>query len=73
MLAGSLTRPVRNVALGLGLPAEKLVDLGGRSAEEIFETIVELTTERSIVMGVGNIGGTGGDLVSLFRARSEDK
>ncbi len=49
----------------------KLIDLGGRSATEVFNKILELTDDRSIVIGVGNIGGTGGQIVSLFRERSE--
>jgi len=71
ILAGGLTRAARNVAIGLGLPEEKLLDLGACSADEILDKLVELTSERSIVIGIGNIGGVGGSLVSLFRGRSE--
>ena len=35
ILAGDLTHPVRSVATKLGLPAEKIIDLGGRPAEEV--------------------------------------
>jgi poly-gamma-glutamate synthase PgsB/CapB len=73
VLAGDLTHPVRSVATKLGLPPDKIVDLGGRPAEEVFEKIVELTPSRSIVVGVGNIGGAGARIVSLFRERSEDR
>jgi poly-gamma-glutamate synthase PgsB/CapB len=70
ILAGDLTHPVRSTALHRGLSSEKIVDMGGREPEEIFDKIVELTDERSIVVGVGNIGGMGARLVSLFRERS---
>ncbi len=70
ILTGHVTGPVKSVALARGLPPEKLVDLSGWSAEDVFEEIARLTFERSIVVGVGNIGGTGGELVSLFRERS---
>jgi poly-gamma-glutamate synthase PgsB/CapB len=70
ILTGHLTHPTKSVALSRGLPPEKLVDLSGWNAEDIFEEIVKLTFERSIVVGMGNIGGTGGELVSLFRERS---
>jgi poly-gamma-glutamate synthase PgsB/CapB len=72
ILAGDLTHPVRSVATKLGLPAEKIVDLGGRPAEEVFEKIVELTPARSIAIGVGNIGGTGTRILSMFRERSDE-
>lgn len=71
ILAGDLTHPVKSVALKLGLPEAKIVDLGGRPAEEVFEKILELTPARSIVVGVGNIGGTGTRILSILRARSE--
>ncbi len=71
ILTGGMTDPVRSRAIRLGVPREKLVDLGGRSATEVLRKIIELTDDRSIVIGVGNIGGTGGQIVSLFRERSE--
>lgn len=70
ILAGSLTRPVRNVALAHGLPAGKIVDMGGRPPTEIFDKVLELTPDRSIVVGVGNIGGAGSGILALFRERS---
>ncbi len=71
ILAGGLTQIVRSSALKLGLPSEKLDDMGGRTAQEVYDRIVELSGKRSIVVGVGNIVGTGGQLVSLFQSRSE--
>jgi poly-gamma-glutamate synthase PgsB/CapB len=70
ILTGGMTAPVKSGAIKLGVPASKLIDLGGRSAQDVFKKILELTTDRSIVIGVGNIGGTGGQIVSLFRERS---
>ncbi len=71
ILAGGMTRPVRTIAVGRGLPEERIHDLGGRSAEDVFRKVVELTPGRSIVVGVGNIGGTGGEILSLFQERSK--
>ncbi len=71
ILAGGLTNIVKTSALKLGLPPSKLDDMGGRTADEVYDRIVELTRERSIVIGVGNIVGTGGQLVSVFQSRSE--
>ena len=70
ILAGGMTRPVKSIATGRGLDASKIHDLGGRSADEVLRKVVELATDRAIVVGVGNIGGTGGQILSLFRERS---
>ncbi|MCK4410616.1 MAG: poly-gamma-glutamate synthase PgsB, partial [Candidatus Eisenbacteria sp.] len=71
ILTGGMTRTVKSIARGRGLGAERIHDLGGKTAEEVFRKVVELTPERAIVVGVGNIGGAGGKVLSLFRERSE--
>lgn len=71
ILTGGMTHPVKSIAISRGLSAAKIHDLGGKSAEEVFRKVVELTPSRSLVVGVGNIGGTGGQILSLFRERSE--
>jgi poly-gamma-glutamate synthase PgsB/CapB len=70
ILAGRLTHPVQNVATKLGLEPSKIVNLGGRPAEEVFGKILELAAGRTIVVGVGNIGGVGTRILSMFRERS---
>jgi len=69
ILTGHLTHPAKSTALSHGLSPEKILDLTGKEASEIFEKIVELTPKRSIVIGIGNIGGTGGRLVAFFKER----
>ena len=71
ILTGGMTHPVKSIARGRGLGAEKIHDLGGKSAEDVFRKVVELTPEHAIVVGVGNIGGAGGQILSLFRERSK--
>jgi len=71
ILAGGLTQPVMSGATRLGLARDRIDDMAGCSAQSIYERIVELTGGRSIVIGVGNIGGTGGELVRLFQSKSE--
>ncbi|HYW68002.1 MAG TPA: poly-gamma-glutamate synthase PgsB [bacterium] len=71
ILAGGMTHPVKSIAKGRGLDVAKIHDLGGKSAEEVFRKVAELTRDRAIVVGVGNIGGSGGEILSLFRERSE--
>lgn len=42
----------------------------GRGVDEIFEAIVSQVDESALVMGLGNIGGQGLELVQYFRNRS---
>ena len=44
-----------------------------RRVDEIFENIIELAGESSLVMGMANIGGIGMDLVRYFANRSQFK
>jgi gamma-polyglutamate synthase len=53
-----------------GLDPRKLVFAEDRPAEDIFESIVELTGRRSLAMGMANIGGIGLDVVRFFANRS---
>lgn len=71
ILAGDMTRPVRTTALKEGLEAAKIHEMGGRPPEDILARVLDLTESRSIVVGVGNIGGAGGKILSLFRERSK--
>jgi gamma-polyglutamate synthase len=71
ILTGGMTHPVKSIAVKRGVDASKIHDLGGRSTEDVLRKVVELTDERAIVVGVGNIGGAGGQILSLFRERSE--
>lgn len=70
ILTGALTHPVKSGALKRGVPAEMMTDMGGCSAGEIYAKVLELTNDRSIVIGVGNIGGVGGELVALVKSKS---
>jgi gamma-polyglutamate synthase len=70
ILTGGLTHPVRAGALKRGVPEQTMTDMGGCSAGEIYAKVLELTKDRSIVIGVGNIGGVGGELVTLMKSKS---
>jgi hypothetical protein len=40
------------------------------TVDRIFEEIVGLSNEKAMVMGIGNIGGPGLELVNHFRNRA---
>jgi poly-gamma-glutamate synthase PgsB/CapB len=71
VLGGGMTRTAKSIATQRGIDPAKIHDLGGKPPEEIYRKVVELTTDRSLVVGVGNIVGFGGQVLAQFRERSE--
>jgi poly-gamma-glutamate synthase PgsB/CapB len=71
VLGGGMTRTAKSIATQRGIDPAKIHDLGGQPPEEIYRKVVELTTARSLVVGVGNIVGFGGQVLREFRERSE--
>ncbi|MBA3483836.1 MAG: poly-gamma-glutamate synthase PgsB [Pirellulales bacterium] len=70
LLIGSGTYIFAKYAVKAGLDPRKLVFAEDHPAEDIFESIVELTGRRSLAMGMANIGGIGLDVVRYFANRS---
>ncbi len=48
---------------------QQVVLPSGRSAEEIFDTVLRLADGPTLVVGLGNIGGLGLELARLFQSR----
>ena len=53
-----------------GLETSQIVNAEGMSTDRIFEAIVGVSGRRSMVMGIGNIGGGGLELVAYFNNRT---
>ena len=53
-----------------GLDASKFVYGEGMTTDRIFEEVVGLCGKAAMVMGIGNIGGPGLELVNYFRNRA---
>lgn len=71
VLMGTGTFLFADAAVKAGLHPSKLVFAEGFSTEQIFERVVALCGTSALVMGMGNIGGGGLELVSYFRNRAE--
>jgi gamma-polyglutamate synthase len=70
LLIGSGTYLFARAADAAGLDMQKVIFVENRRVEEIFEAIVELVDRSALVMGMGNIGGPGLEVVRFFRNRS---
>jgi poly-gamma-glutamate synthase PgsB/CapB len=67
---GTGTYIFARAAEAAGLDGNRIVFAESHAVHEIFELVVELAGRSALVMGMGNIGGQGLDLVSYFKNRS---
>jgi gamma-polyglutamate synthase len=66
VITGELTHALVARAISCGLPHDRIKDLGGKSLETIFNYIVNITGEKSLVFGIGNVVGFGEEIVNYF-------
>jgi poly-gamma-glutamate synthase PgsB/CapB len=71
IVTGALTRPFIKRAVSNSFPQEKIIDLEGLSPEEVFNEIVDIVPNDSLVFGMGNIVTFGEELVEIMRKRSK--
>lgn len=71
-LVGDFTKATLDIALRHGLPLERVTDLGHCTLDELFEAILAQTNGPASVLGVGNIGGMGHEIVRFFKNRSTE-
>jgi poly-gamma-glutamate synthase PgsB/CapB len=72
IVSGEYTHALVSRAISCGLPHNKIEDLGGRPLEAIFHGILSLTSEKSLVFGIGNIVGFGEQIVTYFKERGTE-
>lgn len=70
VLSGEGTAVVAFQAARQGLDPSRLTDLGGRTAEQVYERILSLVGTKGVVVGIGNIVGLGQEIVLHFRNRA---
>lgn len=70
VLTGLGTELVAYQAVQQGLPRPRISDLGGRSAEEVYERVLSLVEDRAVIVGIGNIVGLGEEIVLHFKNRA---
>lgn len=73
LLVGTGTFMFARAAVESGIDSLKIVLAEERKADEVFERVIELSGESSMVMGMANIGGIGIDLVRYFANRSKTR
>ena len=69
VLMGTGTYLFARAAAAAGMDPTRIVQAEERPVEEVFEIVVGLIDDSALVMGMGNIGGDGLDVVRFFRNR----
>lgn len=70
VLMGTATHVFVRAAAAAGLDPTRLVLVEGERVDAIFERVISLTGRSAVVMGMGNIGGDGLELVRYFQNRA---
>ncbi len=71
VLMGTGTYFFARAAVSAGLDPKRIIYAEDAGVDDIFETLVGLAGESAAVMGMGNIGGQGLDVVRYFRNREK--
>jgi poly-gamma-glutamate synthase PgsB/CapB len=69
LLIGSGTHAFARAALRRGLDPEKIHYADGRNASQIFETMLSVSGASALIVGMGNIGGPGLELLQMVKNR----
>jgi len=75
LLTGQFTDAVESLAVRHGADPERIFNLGNieeHQVNTVFEKVLSLTPARSIVVGVGNIGGIGHAIAQFFQNRGAE-
>ncbi len=70
ILVGTNTKLLWEELGRMGMNEANVHNMGGFEVEDIFERCMELTPAKSRIIGVGNIGGIGWEIVNYFEARA---
>ncbi|MBX2991534.1 MAG: poly-gamma-glutamate synthase PgsB [Bacteroidetes bacterium] len=70
MLIGNNTDVVKHMAMGYGVPQEKILSIGWAPPETVFEKALAATQRASTIVAIGNMGGMGGKVAEYFEHRS---
>ncbi|MCX7785620.1 MAG: poly-gamma-glutamate synthase PgsB [candidate division WOR-3 bacterium] len=63
---GFLTMPYVKKATSLGIPKQKIVNLEGKTPEQIYSKVLDLVKKNALIFATGNIVGFGETVIAYF-------
>ncbi len=69
VLVGTSTFIIKQKAWRMGLPADKIIDMGGAPKDRVVQKLWDLTPQRSMVFAIGNIATIGLELSRYFQGK----
>lgn len=69
VLIGTGTAMLADMLRRQGLPMDRVEDLSGRPADELWRMLVDFAPPQALVVGIGNIADIGNDLLAHLRGR----
>ena len=69
---GMLTSVFVRTAISSGIPKDKIIDLGGKSPEEIYPKVFEAVKKDALVFATGNTVGFGEMMINYFATKGAE-
>jgi poly-gamma-glutamate synthase PgsB/CapB len=69
ILMGQSTDYVQGIALKNGVNSKKIVNIGWCESKQVYDKVIKLTNDKSIVFAIGNMGGMGAKTVDWFESK----
>ena len=69
-LVGSGVGTFHRAAVRAGVDASRIVPIVAKGADQVFESVVDLMEQSAVIVGMGNIGELGLEIVRYFRNRA---
>ncbi|MEO0076961.1 MAG: poly-gamma-glutamate synthase PgsB [candidate division WOR-3 bacterium] len=69
LATGFLTMPYIRKAISLGIPKHKIVDLGEKTPEQIYQKVLSLVKSDALVFATGNTVGFGETIIAYFASK----
>jgi len=69
-LIGQSAEVVEAMAIGYDFPKNKIINLGWTTPAKVFEKVLAVTSHKSTIVAVGNMGGMGAETAEYFEHRS---
>ena len=69
VLIGESTKLIEEKALKFKIPRKKVINKPWNTPEKIFDGLIELSQDKTTIVGIGNMGAMGAEVSQVFRNR----